>query len=127
MLIPAARAVLVLAPLFLLKLPARAEDRPTPVFERLRYGVFVHHGWGGHASALTKNPDLSVPKSIDELTESFDVSKFARDIQAFNPEYLTLTAWHAEMNPIFPSPAMQKWRGTGHDSKRNVIAELIKA
>jgi hypothetical protein len=126
MLMPAACVVLVLAPFFSSGLPARAEDRPTPVFNKLRYGIFVHHGWGGHASALTKNPDLSVPKSIDELAGSFDIPKFVRDIQAFNPEYLTLTAWHAEMNPIFPSPAMEKWRGPGHDAKRDVIAELIK-
>lgn len=101
-----------------------AEDNP--VFKTLKYGIFLHHAWGGEAYALTKNPDLSVPKSIDEVADSFDIARLVRDLQAFNPEYISFTAWHAEMNPIFPCKAMDKWRGKGHAAKRDVIAELIK-
>jgi hypothetical protein len=101
-----------------------AEDNP--VFKSVKYGIFVHHAWGGTAYALTKNPDLSVPKSIDEVADSFDIKRFVRDLQAFNCAYISFTAWHAGMNPIFPSAAMDKWRGSGYAAKRDVIGELIR-
>jgi hypothetical protein len=101
-----------------------AEDQP--LFKSLKYGIFVHHAWGGKARALTVNPDLSLPKSIDEVADSFDIPRFVKDIQSFNPEYISFTAWHAEMNPIFPSAVMDKWRGKGRSAKRDVIGELIR-
>ena len=96
-----------------------------PVFKSVKYGIFIHHAWGGKAYALTKNPDLSVPKSINEVANSFDTPRFVKNLQAFNPEYISFTAWHAEMNPIFPCAAMDKWRGKGHAARRDVIGELI--
>ena len=101
-----------------------AEDNP--VFKSVKYGIFAHHAWGGTAYALTKNPDLSVPKSIDEVADSFDIKRFVQDLQAFRPDYISFTAWHASMNPIFPSAAMDKWRGQGHAARRDVIGELIQ-
>jgi hypothetical protein len=101
-----------------------AEDNP--VFKSVKYGIFTHHAWGGSAYALTKNPDLSVPKSIDEVADSFDIKRFVKDLQAINPDYISFTAWHAQMNPIFPCAAMDKWRGKGHAAKRDVIGELIR-
>ena len=103
----------------------RAQDE-NPVFKSVKYGIFAHHAWGGNAYALTKNADLSVPKSIDEVADSFDIPRFVRDLQASRCEYISFTSWHADMNPIFPSAAMEKWRGPGHAAKRDVIAELIK-
>lgn len=97
-----------------------------PVFRSVKYGIFIHHAWGGTAYALTKNPDLSVPKSIDEVADPFDIPRFVKDLQAFNAEYISFTAWHAGMNPIFPCSAMDKWRGKGHAARRDVIGELIK-
>lgn len=97
-----------------------------PVFKSVKYGIFIHHAWGGTAYALTKHPDLSVPKSIDEVADSFDIPRFVKDLQAANVEYISFTSWHAGMNPIFPSAAMDKWRGKGHAAKRDVVAELIK-
>jgi len=97
-----------------------------PVFKSVKYGIFVHHAWGGTAYALTKHPDLSVPKSIDEVADSFDIPRFVKELQAFRPDYISFTAWHAEMNPIFPSAAMDKWRGKGHAARRDVIGELIE-
>ncbi len=101
-----------------------AEDNP--VFKSVKYGIFLHHAWGGSAYALTKNSDLSVPKSIDEVADAYDIKRLVKDLQAFNCEYISFTAWHAEMNPIFPSAAMDKWRGKGHAARRDVIGELIK-
>ena len=34
-----------------------------------------------------------------------------KDLQAFNPDYITCTVWQACMNPIFPSAAMDECRG----------------
>ncbi len=97
-----------------------------PVFKSVKYGIFIHHAWGGTAYALTKHPDLSVPKSIDEVADSFDIPRFVEDLKSFNPDYISFTAWHAGMNPIFPSAAMDKWRGKGHAARRDVLGELIK-
>ena len=97
-----------------------------PVFKSLKYGIFVHHAWGGTAYSLTKHPDLSVPKSIDEVANSFDIPRFVRDLQDAGCEYISFTSWHAAMNPIFPSAAMDKWRGPGHAAKRDIVGELIK-
>ena len=38
-----------------------------------------------------------------------------------------VTAWHADMNPIFPSKAMDKYRGPGHSAKRDLLGEMVKA
>ena len=97
-----------------------------PVFKRLKFGIFVHHAWGGTAYALTRNPDLSVPKSIDEVADAFDVPRLVKDLQSFRAEYVSFTAWHAAMNPIFPSAALERWRGAGHAARRDVIGELIR-
>ena len=101
-----------------------AEDNT--VWKSSKYGIFIHHAWGGSARELTRNPDLSLPKSIDEVADAFDIKRLVKDLQTFNPEYITFTCWHAQMNPIFPSAAMDKWRGKGHCARRDVISELIK-
>jgi len=98
-----------------------------PAFKKLKYGFFAHHGWGGKAYPLTKHPDLSVPKTIDEVGDGFDAEKFANDVAGFKVEYVVFTAWHADMNVMFPSQAMDKWRGPGHATKRDVIGEMVKA
>jgi hypothetical protein len=102
-------------------------DEDNPVFKSLKYGIFVHHAWGGTAYALTKNPDLSVPTSVDEVADSFDIPRFVKDLQAADCEYISFTIWHANMNPMFPSEVMNRWRGPGHSAKRDVLGELIKA
>jgi hypothetical protein len=98
-----------------------------PIFKTLKYGLFVHYGWGGTAYALTRNPDLSVPKSVNEVADSLDVQKFADDVASFKVEYVVFTAWHAGMNPMFPSKVMEERRGPGHDATRDLIGELAKA
>jgi len=107
-------------------MPPLLAGEDNPVFKSVKYGIFIHHAWGGTAYALTKNPDLSVPKSIDEVADSYDIKKLVKDLQAFNCEYISFTAWHAAMNPIFPSAAMDKWRGSGHAAHRDVLGELLK-
>ena len=101
-----------------------AEDNPA--WKTSKFGIFIHHAWGGSARELTRNADLSIPKSIDEITDVYDIQLLVKDLQSFNSEYVVFTCWHAQMNPIFPSAAMDKWRGQGHCARRDVIGELIK-
>lgn len=102
-----------------------SEDNP--VFKSLKYGIFTHYAWGGTAYTVTRTPDLGDPKSIDQMADSFDIPGFVKDLQSFHPEYFTFTAWHANMNPMFPSAVMDQWRGKGHAASRDVLGELIKA
>ena len=103
------------------------QKEANPVWRSLKYGIYLHNAWGGEAYPLTKHPDLSVPKTIDEMADPFDVEQFIKDIQSFNPEYVVFTAWHAEMNPVFPCKAMDQWRGKGHSAKRDLMGEIIEA
>ena len=101
----------------------------TPVFNRLKFGFIVHHGWGhgwgGTRYSLTINSDLSIPKDINEVADKWDTKRFFKDLEGFNNEYLIFTVWNAEMNPLFPCKAMDKWRGPGHCPKRDVIGEIV--
>ena len=41
-------------------------------------------------------------------------------------QYVQFTAWHANMNALYPSKVLQR-RLPGHCSRRDVIADLIRA
>ena len=109
------------APLVAMPVPAAAAD-----FRAMKYGFFVHYVWGGDAYSATVNKDGSKPKGLDDLADRFDAEGFARDIQAMNVEYVLFTAWHADMNVLYPSKVMDKWR-PGHSPKRDLIGDMIKA
>lgn len=96
------------------------------------YGIFVHYGWGGteeteYGCQITQYADGSFPQSLDETADNFDVQGFVDDIAAMSPEYLIFTIWHCGMNPLYPSDVMEKWLGSGHSSKRDVMQELLDA
>lgn len=95
-------------------------------YRSMKYGFFVHYVWGGDAYSATVNRDGSMPKGLDDLANRFDAEGFARDIQAMGVEYVLFTAWHADMNVLYPSKVMEKWR-PGHSSKRDLIGDMIKA
>ncbi len=42
-------------------------------------------------------------------------------------EYVIFTAWHADINPLFPSQTMKKWGLAGHDCRRDLLGEIITA
>lgn len=94
-------------------------------FLNKKYGLFVHYAYGGEAYPVTLNADLSVPNSIDELADNFNVAALAKDAAAFGVEYVIFTAWHANMNVLYPSKRMSKWRTGIHASKRDVIRDLL--
>lgn len=101
------------------------------LFQSWRLGLFVHYAfydvereypWG----APGVFPDGKTPSSLDELADGCDtegIAALAADMQA---EYCIFTAWHANMNPIYPSAVMDAWR-LGHSARRDVIADLYDA
>jgi len=92
----------------------------------MKYGFFVHYVWGGTAYAATRNSDGSLPAGLDDLANRFDATGFANDLASLKVEYVIFTAWHANMNCLWPSPAMTNWL-TGHTSQRDVLRDMITA
>ena len=99
---------------------------PDANYRSMKYGFFVHYVWGGSAYSVTVNKDGSKPSGIDDLADRFDAEGFARNLEAMNVEYVLFTAWHANMNVLYPSKVMDKWL-PGHSSKRDLIGDMIKA
>jgi alpha-L-fucosidase len=95
-------------------------------FRRMKYGLFVHYAWGGSAHKVTVNPDGSLPTGIDDLADRFDAPGFAGDLERMQVEYVIFTAWHANINCLWPSAAMNRWL-SGHTSKRDLLGDMIDA
>jgi len=105
-------------------------------FKKYKYGFFVHYVWGGNYRGMTrtkiegtgKEKGLgAVPASIDALADDFDAQKFADDLASWGVEYVIFTAYHANINPLFPSETMKKWGLANHTPKRDLIGDMIKA
>ena len=95
-------------------------------FQKMKYGFFVHYVWGGTAYTATINPDGSIPAGLDDLADRFDAARFADDLNSMGVEYVVFTAWHANMNCLWPSPKMNQWL-PGHASRRDVLRDMITA
>jgi hypothetical protein len=106
--------------------PLHAQSTPAENFRAMKYGFFVHYVWGGEAYTVTVNKDGTKPSGIEDLTKRFDAERFASDMSAMNVEYVLFTAWHANMNTLYPSKVMDKWL-PGHSAKRDLIGDMIKA
>ncbi len=119
-------ASLMLGTLMSTASPLHANPDAAANYRAMKYGFFVHYVWGGEAYSATINKDGTMPKGLDDLANRFDAEGFARDIQAMGVEYVLFTAWHADMNMLYPSKVMEKWR-PGHSSKRDLIGDMIKA
>ena len=109
--------------------PLRSEvpvTAPPVAFQNAKYGLFVHYVWGGTAYSATVNKDGSMPAGLDDVADRFDADVFADDLAAMGVEYVLFTAWHANMNVLYPSKVMDRWL-PGHSSKRDLLGDLIKA
>lgn len=95
-------------------------------FRRMKYGLFVHYVWGGSAHKQTLNPDGSNPAGLDDVADRFDAKGFADDLTRMQVEYVIFTAWHANINCLWPSPAVNRWL-RGHTSKRDLLGDMIDA
>jgi len=110
-------------------------DQETPIpennatWETMKYGLFVHHVYGGEYGGMTPlNSSGGYPSSIDDFVSRFNVQRWANDVKAMGFEYVIFTAWHANMNILYPSPVMDKWRGKGHSTtSRDLLGEIIDA
>jgi hypothetical protein len=116
-------ALLVSLLISCLSLPAAGV---TPDFQKLKYGFFVHYVWAG-GGGLTLDRQGRPPSSIDELANGFDVRGFANDMEAWGVEYVLFTAWHANINPLFPCKTMERWGMQGKSPKRDLLREIIDA
>lgn len=97
-----------------------------PDFLKSKYGFFVHYVWAG-GGGLTLKRDGTPPASFEELANGFDAKGFANDMEAWGVEYVIFTAWHANINPLFPSETMRKWGMANHTCERDVLRDLIDA
>lgn len=117
----------LLATLVLGMATAPAQADPDADFLKSKYGFFVHYVWAGKFGKLTIDRNGNSPASFDELANAFDVEGFANDMASWEVEYVLFTAWHANINPLFPSETMKKWGLPDHACKRDLIGEVIQA
>ncbi|MEY4386055.1 MAG: hypothetical protein RLY20_1338, partial [Verrucomicrobiota bacterium] len=113
---------------FIVWLPSLIAAPPAGMaeFQKMKYGFFVHYVWGGAAYSATIDKDGSKPAGLDDLADRFDAKQFAADLAAMKVEYVVFTAFHANMNVLYPSKVMDKWL-PGHSAKRDLLGDMIKA
>jgi hypothetical protein len=93
---------------------------------RQKYGLFVHYVWGGADKTITVNRDGSKPTGLQDVANRFDAAGFARDVKSMGVEYVIFTAWHANMNLLYPCASMDKWiPEPDHTAERDVIQALL--
>lgn len=98
-------------------------------YAHMRLGLFVHYVYAGrahHGGVLGRHADGSPVSSLDELADGLDVQNLADMAAAMGAEYVQFTAWHANMNALYPSEVMASAL-PGHCSQRDVIADLLDA
>ncbi len=94
----------------------------------MHLGILMHYMYVNKANQRNATcwVDNSEPESLDELADNLDVNDLAATAASMRAQYVIFTAWHANMNVLYPS-AVMKSRLPGHCSKRDVIGDLIKA
>jgi len=96
-------------------------------FRSYKVGCFIHYVWGGACQVITVAPSGNPPPSLNALADDFDVDAFAADMAAWGMEYVIFTAWHANLNTLFPSKAMASWGLSSHTSRRDLVGDVISA
>ena len=119
---------LLLSSLLLVTSALHAETNGMADFLTTKYGFFVHYVWGGSQDKpFTCDRDGKRPATFDEFAAAFDAPGFARDLEKWGVEYVILTAWHYNINPLFPSETMKKWGLEKHTCKRDLLRDVITA
>ncbi|MBN1556254.1 MAG: alpha-L-fucosidase [Phycisphaerae bacterium] len=90
----------------------------SPAFLKHKYGFFVHYWFG-------REREEACPEGLNKATDAFDAESFVRDVVSFGVEYVIFTIWHCNMNLLYPSKVMDRWR-PGHTSRRDLVKELIE-
>lgn len=104
-------------------------DRIHASFGDMRLGIFLHYAYNGdpyYAGILGRKPDGTQVGGLDELADGLDVEDLVSVAASMNAEYLQFSAWHANLNMLYPSEVMPRYL-PGHYSKRDVIRDLIDA
>ncbi len=102
---------------------------PTFEFQKRKHGLFVHYVFGGFMGDYTAlGYQQGYPTTIDQLVNAFNVNTFADQVASMGVEYLIFTAYHANMNVLYPSTKMAAWRGPGHaTTSRDLLGEICDA
>jgi len=97
-------------------------------FGDMHLGLFVHYTHAGrpYPPGCTTWSDGTPVAALSELADSLDVADLARVAVSMRAQYLQFTAWHANMNALYPSEVLAR-RLPGHCSRRDVIGDLLKA
>lgn len=99
-------------------------------YRQMRLGLFVHYVYFDvlreYGAPIGIRADGTPVASLDELADGLDVENLADAAASMRAEYVIFTAWHANMNALFPCAAIERLR-PGHCSRRDVIADLISA
>lgn len=105
----------------------RRQSDETPFFD-MHLGLFAHYTFVGkpYQWGSTEWADGAAVESLDELADHFDVDDFAATAAAMRAQYVIFTTWHANMNVLYPSAAMERHL-PGHCSRRDLIGELLRA
>jgi hypothetical protein len=100
----------------------------------MHYGLFFHYMYIGRE--IRKDPDSTrmdafwadgTPvANLDELADNLDVKDLVEVCATARAQYVIFTVFHANMNTLYPSKVMDKYL-PGHTSKRDAIAELVRA
>lgn len=111
--------------------PATSPTAPMPAqrWMTAKYGLFVHHVFGGDLQNMTPlGPQGGYPADIDAFAAHFDAERFASQVHDMGFECVIFTAWHFNMNALYPSERMDVWRGPGHaTTRRDLLGDIIDA
>ncbi|MHB8962727.1 MAG: alpha-L-fucosidase [Saccharofermentanales bacterium] len=99
---------------------------------KAKYGLYLTYQYND-ADWVTQTgfgytcyPDGRLTRSIDELADAFDATKFAQDCADMGVQYVTFTAYHGHMYVLYPSAVVES-KLPGHTAGRDVIRSLIDA
>ena len=96
-------------------------------FRKMKVGFFAHYVWAGDGGGLTIDRNGKSHANMDDFANAFDTKGLADDLAAWQVEYVVFTAWHANINPLFPSETMKKWGLPNHACKRDLLRDVIEA
>jgi hypothetical protein len=92
----------------------------------MRMGIFIH--WAGPGPSSGTGILLSngtTARDIDQFADSVNIDCVAEEIATLGFEYVILTDFHGLGTTLHPCTALDRWRGSGYTSKRDVVGEMI--
>ena len=127
-------AVLLVASLTCFQLQAKSGTQngdsisKSHAFQQMHLGMFIHYTYVGkpYQWGSTLWADTTKVRNLDELADNLDVNDIAQTAVSMRAQYVVFTPFHANMNVLYPSAVMSQ-RLPGHNSKRDVIRDLIQA